>query len=90
MLINKKNALLVNYTWSNVKNMDFAPWYSTDQRWADVDEMDLRKKMNWVYNHREEAKGIGVVAKQFVNERLSYKVVGKMMSDRLFEINKKL
>jgi len=89
-ILSKKNSLLVNFTWSNVKNMDFAPWYGAEQRWADVDERDLRNKMKWVYENQEKAKGIGVAAKHFVNENLSYRVVGKQMSDRLFEINKKL
>lgn len=90
MLTNGENAMLTNYTWSNVKNMDFAPWYSTNQKWADVDFMDLRKKMRWAYENPAKLKEMGMAAQKFVKDRLSYKVVGKMMSDRLYEIQKTL
>jgi glycosyltransferase involved in cell wall biosynthesis len=90
MLTNNENALLTNYTWNNVKNMDFAPWYSSNQRWADVDLKDLRQKMRWVFQNPVKVKEIGMAAQKLVKDKLSYKVVGKMMSDRLFEIQKLL
>jgi glycosyltransferase involved in cell wall biosynthesis len=90
MLQNNKNALLTNFTWSNVTNMDFAPWYGKEQKWADVEINDLRAKMRFIYENPDKAREIGTEAQQFVKRSLSYKVVGKMMSDRLYEIRKRL
>lgn len=90
MLTHGQNALLVNYTWSNVKNMEFAPWYNSSQKWADVDMADLRRNMRWIFSNGLKAREMGTVAKKFVEDKLSYKVVGKMMADRLYEIQKTL
>lgn len=89
-LEDEKNAFLLKYTMSNVKNMEFAPWYNTDQRWADVAIPDIRKKMRFVFENRDKAKEIGMAGKRLVDEKFSYKSVGELMKRRLQEIQKQL
>lgn len=70
--------------------MEFAPWYETDQMWAEVDQGDLRGKMRWVYDNQAKAKHLGREARKMVRDRFSFKVVGDMMKHRLEEIQKEV
>lgn len=85
-----KDALLTNWKPVNVFNMEFAPWYETDQMWAEVDQGDLRGKMRWVYDNQAKAKHLGREARKMVRDRFSFKVVGDMMKHRLEEIQKEV
>jgi hypothetical protein len=68
--------------------MDWAPWYRENQTWADVSIEELKGKMRYVYEHQEEVKGVGDWGKQYVRQNFSYEAVGRMMKDRLLDIQK--
>lgn len=89
-LTDKKDAFLVPFSMSNVKNMDFAPWYSTDQQWADIKISDLRDKMRYVFEHQAKAKEVGIQSRNFVHKNFSYKAVGGLMKKRLKDIQSRL
>ena len=80
----------LSYKEVGVFGMDFAPWYRRDQKWAEVDVNKLRQKMRYVFEHREEAKETGMRGYQFVKDNFSYEAVGRMMKDRLIDIQKML
>lgn len=65
-------------------------WYGTDQNWAEVDTDSFRKSMREVYENQKEAKEMGKKAHNFVLKHFETKVVGKLMSDRLLQIEKNL
>jgi glycosyltransferase involved in cell wall biosynthesis len=84
--ITTQTGFPVNYQLTPVYGM---PWeaYSGDQVWADIDIMDARKKMRWVFENRNQAKGTGAMGRQFVDEHLSWEAIGQLMKNRLEEIN---
>lgn len=88
--LNDDVAHLIPYSMSNVKNMEFAPWYTTSQEWADVDVKKLRKAMRETYDNQAAAKKMGLQARKFVHKRFSYEMVGNLMKNRLEEIQKNL
>ena len=83
-----ETAFLTKWKKQNVFNMDFAPWYSTNQKWADVNEKDLRKRMRFVFENQEAAKEVGMNAQRMVKDKLSYEAVGGLMKDRLLDIQR--
>lgn len=64
------------------------PWdtYTGEMEWADINIMEARKSMRWVYNNREAAKQIGLQGQKFVDENFSWKAVGQLMKERLESI----
>ena len=70
----------------NVFNMDFSPWYNSDQMWGNVSERMLRDKMREVFKFRNKAKEKGKKAREFVLENFSYLSVGNRLKERLAEI----
>ncbi len=78
----------LTYTARKVFNMDWAPWYRQNQTWAEVSVDELRKKMRYVFEHQSEAKEVGEWGKNYVRQNFSYEAVGRMMKDRLIDIQK--
>lgn len=80
-------AKLVDYKMVQLtENNRNKQWYTSDQKWAEIDIKALRKEMRWAYENRKEAKEIGRKAKKAANARFSPEVVGRMMLNRLEEI----
>lgn len=67
----------------NTRNND---WYCADQKWADINIMELRRHMKYVFEHRDEMAELGAKAKKTVEEKFSLKTVGQLMRDRLYKI----
>jgi len=80
--------LPLSYKLTNVFGMEFAPWYREDQKWADVSVDELRGKMRWVFEHQDEAGQIGEKGYEFTKKNFSYKAVGRMLKDRLVDIQR--
>jgi len=62
------------------------PGYSPDQRWAEIDEADLGRKLRWVHENREEARQLGGKARQWVLENASLPVVGRRLKARIHDL----
>jgi glycosyltransferase involved in cell wall biosynthesis len=64
------------------------PWnnYPGSMYWADINVMEARKQMRWVYEHQNEAAAIGKNGQDYVDKFLSWEVVGGLMLDRLNKI----
>lgn len=84
------HAYLVDYDETNVFNMDWVPWYEEKQSWATAKLDDLKNKMRYVYDNREEAGKVGKLGQQFAKKQLSYKAVGERMVRRLKQIEERL
>ena len=67
----------------NTRNND---WYCADQKWADINIMELRRHMKYVFEHRDEMAEVGAKAKKTVEDKFSLKTVGQLMRDRLYKI----
>lgn len=80
----------IKHQMTEVFNMDFAQWYSKDQKWAQADMGDLRAKMRHVFNNRSDAIRVGLSGQKWAKENLNYKTIGGKMKDRLEEISKTL
>ena len=87
--ITERTGFPVNYQLTPVYNM---PWeaYQGDQLWADVDIVDAREKMRWAFENRDKAKQLGRDGQKFVDDNLGWETIGKLMLERLKEINDKL
>lgn len=85
----------VKYSMEPVHGMNFAYGYpDSNAEWARLDMTDLRRCMREAYemwkSKPEEWAALCQRQKDFVRERYNYKVVGKIMRDRLEEIGSKL
>ena len=69
-----------------VENSRNQQWYRDDQKWADVDVADVRKTLRYVFDHKKEAKQVGLNASQVVKDTFSLETVGKKMVERLENI----
>jgi hypothetical protein len=87
--ISRKNyQQLDRYKYTPVTGMDFVPWYTSDQQWADPDLDQLKEKMRWVYENYGKAVKQADKLKQEAKEQFSYERVGKMMRERVEQIYK--
>jgi glycosyltransferase involved in cell wall biosynthesis len=77
----------VNYQLTPVYGM---PWqnYSGKMNWAEIDIIDARKKMRYVFEHQDEARKIGLAGRDFINQNCSWERVGSAMKERLIVIQK--
>lgn len=86
-LTHKENALLLNnFKMVGVDNSRNKQWYTPDQHWAEVDIDELRENMRWAYKSKRKAKALGIKGGQLVREKFSLEAVGKVMRNRLQEI----
>ena len=69
-----------------VSEVPYIKFYTSDQMWAEVDEKQLIKGMQFVYKNRDISTAKGVVAKEFMKNSFNYHRVGEAMLLRLREI----
>lgn len=69
-----------------VENSRNRIWYTSDQKWADIETSDMSKWMRWVYENQKQAKEIGKNARAKVEQVFSINAVGQKMLARLEEI----
>lgn len=79
---------LLKYDMVNVFNMDYVPWYTEDQKWAEVDQADLREKMRHLYEHRDIGQAMGRKGQEVVNKQFNYETVGNLLKKRLEDIGR--
>lgn len=86
-LTDGQDALLLNTKSVQVRNNNRnQQWYTPDQNWADVNVDEVREKMRWVYDNRDKASKIGKEGRKTVIKKFSFETVGKMMLERLNQI----
>lgn len=82
-----KNALLVEGKYRNInKNNRNQQWYRKEMLWFEVFEGDLRQKMRWVFENRDEAEKIAKEGRKFCKKNFSYESVGRQMLEELKKI----
>ena len=64
--MNSFNSYLINSKTVNVNESEMIPfrWYNNTMEWEEPDEQDLMSKMRLVFEQRDEAKAVGVKARQ--------------------------
>lgn len=64
------------------------PWpaYTGEQVWADINVMDLRSKMRYVFDNKNIARDKGLRGREFMISNFSWEVIGNKMKKRLQEI----
>jgi glycosyltransferase involved in cell wall biosynthesis len=83
--LSEKTGYPVSYQLTPVFNMPWEAYVST-AHWADINIMDLKEKMRYVFQNRQEAKIKGIRAQRFIDENLSWEKIGNQMKQRLEEI----
>jgi glycosyltransferase involved in cell wall biosynthesis len=79
------------YTMKHLRGMDHAGnLYTPEQRWADVDIVDLRDAMAWTINSPVESNKMAKMGTQVVKEKFGLEVVGNLMADRLITVSEGL
>ncbi len=81
----ENNSYLVDYSITPVYGMLFNN-YNGSMNWAEPDIMDIRKKMRYVFEHRDEAKVVGQRGKFTVANNLNWKNVASDIVNRLISI----
>lgn len=66
------------------------PWYQKDMTWKKIDEEELIQQMHYVYDNYQEAQTVGKKACGYIVDNFSYQKVGKLMLNRLTEIDNQL
>jgi len=90
-LTDGKDAKLLPYEMVPLKGMDHSQhFYTPDQKWADVDPLKLRKAMRWAYENQKDAKSLGEEGRKSATNQFNLARVGKLMADRLKEIEASL
>lgn len=73
-----------------VKDVPWVKYYEPGQEWAGINVDDLSHNMSHVYTFRDVLYGRTGNARDFVTSNFSFDVVGRMMGERLREIEKGL
>jgi len=81
--LKQDNSYLIDYTLSPVTGMNWSPYYTASQYWAEPDMKQAIDTMRHVYENRDEARGRGDKARQFVSQNFTWEKVGKSIVDRL-------
>jgi len=79
----------VDYMMTPVSEM---PWdmYQGYMQWGEPDLMNARKYMRTVYENRQKAIEMGQRGKQWIQDNLSWQIIGQKMQARLQEIEVKI
>lgn len=87
--ISDAGMLKVGYNMVDVFNMNWAEQYNVSgNKWGQINIDDLRKKIRFVFENREEAKKIGLQGQKEAKEKFNFKTVGQLMVNRMQEIYK--
>lgn len=81
--MNDNNSLLVDSKVRPVQGMDYMPIYNGTMNWGDPDISDLRRKMRWAFENRDQAKKLGQQARQDITNNYSHTKIGNLIADRL-------
>ena len=65
------------------------PYYDYPQKWLDIDEEELGKKMLSLYKDSEKGANMGMKSRDYVINNLNFWKVGEQMLNRLKNINEK-
>jgi glycosyltransferase involved in cell wall biosynthesis len=86
-----KSALMPGYEMQPVHGMEHSNrWYTPDQKWAEIDPVQLRAAMRSVYKAPKTAEKIGRAGRALAVKQFSFERVGKMMAERLAAIEEGL
>lgn len=89
--LNDSVADVLNFKLEPLRGMSHASYlYTNTQKWAEVEINDIRKSLRNAFDNIKETKVKGIAAKEFVNTNFNLSTVGKLMSDRLMEIEAQL
>lgn len=80
--LNNDNSLLVSGFETPCSDMIFGHYHGR-MNWFEPSISELKKKMRWVFEHREEAKQIGERGRQTVLTQLNSSVIGGVMLERI-------
>lgn len=84
--MNHRTSSLVDYFLTPVCDQEYSPWYTGDQRWADISVYDLSNTMRKVYNDPASHKVLAKEAQASLNKRFNYITIGQKMRSHLESI----
>lgn len=85
------DAMLLDYNLVPLRGMSHSGmFYSSDQKWADINPEQLQNAMRFAFEKPEAAKVLGNAGRAFVEANFNLERVGGLMKARLEEIEKNL
>lgn len=85
------NAVIIPFDMTRLKGMEHSSqWYTSDQHWAEPDMDAFRAALRDSYENPQKMQKIGKKAQNFVKKTFNFGTVGKMLADRLKEIERTL
>jgi glycosyltransferase involved in cell wall biosynthesis len=86
-----QDAMLLDYKLVPLRGMSHSShFYTNDQLWADADIDQLRQKMRFAFDNPDKTAKIGTAGQALAVEQFSLERVGKLMAQRLAEIERSL
>jgi glycosyltransferase involved in cell wall biosynthesis len=76
-------AIPVSHRLESVPREVTLPGYSSDQRWAAIEECALQDKLVWAHGHRVEVLRLGREARGWVLEHASFQAAGQALRRRI-------
>ena len=80
------NSMLIDYSLTPCFGMPYSPWYRGDQLWAEPDVLQAVQKMQWAYEHQDQAKALGEHLKAYIADNFTWEHIGKRIIKELQEI----
>lgn len=88
--LDTENSYLVDYHLRPVSRMRWTPYYTAGAYWASPDLAQAGRLMRHVFEHREEARERGRLARERVQRAFNRRVVGQLMVERLREADDRI
>lgn len=70
--MNDSNSMLIDYQLTPVHSMPYCPWYEGDMMWAEPNLEQLREKMRYAYEHRDQIKELGLRGRDTLFENFNW------------------
>lgn len=88
--VSKDQGMMIDYSLVPIEGDVRNPqWYTYQMQWGEVSILELRKAMRYMYENQKKGEEMGKNARKLVLNRFSPKAVGKIMLERLKDIQKK-
>lgn len=81
--------LSVDYRLAHVPEGIALPGYSPAMRWAEIDEIDLARKLRFIHEHRNDMRGLGKKGRDWVLQNAAPSVVGRRLLSRIERLTRK-
>ncbi len=83
--MSKHNSYLIDGVLVPVSGMPWVEKYTNDQQWCEPNINDLKSRMRYVYENKNQAKQVGQYAQVDIRNQLSYESIGSLVKELLVQ-----